>query len=403
MRRDGWVVPVLVLVAACSGCDADREAPPAERQAGGKEATRKTESPQPETSPTASPAGFDLTRLATVAAAKPWGTGPEEFARSGDGATLVVLARGWPRDLTRFRIYGRNWRPITGLREAALDLHNVRGLPHGFVAEAIHARDQQGNQHAHTWVHIDRTGHITQVPRSTQSGPIGADEIVVTPDSGGVAVVNQRASYVRRPTLSHSVPRPRQWQFREWQLGRDGTSCIWRGRGARTTMAWTFDFGRTWTKARLDMVTPKGSVQRVGNCQAAGGDRLLITEGDQLVEPAYISTLQVSAGANNTRGARLTLAGRYPLSGQGPIWMSHTLPDGRAVLQDDGGLQVAVDATNSYFEFRPGPVKKEHMLMVMARDLISSPGGVSRRFELDVSTDAGQTWRVVDLKAGSWN
>lgn len=401
--RIRWVFPALVLSAACSGCGADTEGSQPEREVENSKSPGRAESRSPTPSPSEAPAGFDLKRLATVAAAKPWGTGPEEFARSGDGATLVVLTRGWPRALTRFRIYGRSWRPITGLREAALDLHNVRGLPHGFVAEAIYARDRHGNQWAHTWVHIDRSGHITQVPRSTDAGPIAANEIVMRPDRGGVAVVNQRASYVRRPKLSHSAPRPRQWQFREWQLGGDGTSCIWRGRGARTTMAWTFDSGRTWTKARLGMVTPKGSVQRVGNCQASGGDRLLITEGDQLVEPAYISTLEVTAGANNTKSARLMLVGRYPLSGQGPIWMSHTLPDGRAVLQDRGGLQVAGDSANSWFEFRPGPVKKDDMLQVLGRDLISSPGGVARRFELDVSTDAGQTWRVVDLKAGSWN
>jgi len=403
LRRIRWVIPALVMSAACSGCGGGAEGSPPEREAENSKAHGRAESSSPKPSSTEPPAGFDLKRLATVAAAKPWGTGPEEFARSGDGATLVVLARGWPRAVTRFRLYGRSWRPITGLREAPLDLHNVRGLAHGFVAEAIYARDRQGNRWAHTWVHIHRSGHITQVPRSTQSGPIAADEFVMTPDRGGVAVVNRRGTYIRRPTVPRTAPRPRQWQFREWQLSENGTSCISRGRGARTMMAWTFDSARTWRQAPLGRVIPQGVIPRVDMCEAAGGDRLVITEGDQLVEPAYISTLQVSANANNTREARLTLVGRYPLTGQGPIWMSHILPDGRAVLQDNHGLQVAGDSTNSWFEFRPGPVKKDHLLLVLGRDLISSPGGVSRRFELDVSTDAGQTWRVVDLRAGSWN
>ena len=398
MRRVRWVVPVLVLVAACSGCGADTERSRAEREAEDKAASNDAESRSPDASPTASPSGFDPARLVTVAAAKPWGTGPDEFARSGDGATLVVLARGSVREWTRFRIYGRDWRPITGLREASLELVNVRGLPHGFVAEASYRLDRQGMRLAHTWVHIDRSGRMTKVPRSTEAGPIADDEIVVTPSSGGAAVVDRRATYVRRPTLPRNAPPRQQWQL--WDEGRN--SCISRGRGARTTLKWSFDSGRTWTQASLGRVTPAGVVRGALACAPAGADRLLVTEGDQLVELAHLSTLQVSTGANKTAKDHLALVGRHPLDGQGPIWMGAILPDGRAVLQDEGGVQVAVDASNSDFEFRPGPVKKEDMLMVHGRDLISS-SGFPRMFELAISADAGQTWRVVNLKAGSWN
>ena len=271
---------------------------------------------------------------------------------------------------------------------------NLRGVARGFIAEASYARDRQGLKVVHGWVRIDRDGRVTQIPRSSDAGPIRAGEVALRPyDGGPVTAVDQDASSIRRPNVPDKAQRELLWQPSD-----EGASCGSRRVGGRPVLIWTFDFGRTWAEVPLREVTPARVVPRAAQCMAAGRDRLLVTESDQHSGSTNLHTLQVSTG---TGGARASVVESHRLDADGPLWMNVALPEGRALLQAKGGLMVATDPSNSRFEFRPGPVGPMDGVSLESGVLIGQQGGFPLTLKLFVSTDAA-TWQQVDLKAGSW-
>lgn len=308
---------------------------------------------------------------------------------------MVILSLGWPRDWSLFRIYDHQWRPLTPLSRVPSRLENLRGMQEGFIAEASYSRDRQGLKWVHGWVRIDREGGITQIPRAVDGGPIRAGEVVLGPVSGGpVVAVAPDVSSVRRPSVPDNSPRERLWQ-----LSDEGASCVSRRAGGQAVLTWTFDFGRSWAEVPLREVTPARAVPRAAQCIAAGRDRLLVTESDQSSGPTSLHTLRVSTG---TGGTHVNVVGTHRLNDNGAVWMNVVLPDGRALMQAEGGLMVATDPSNSTFHFRPGPLGPMDLLSRESGVLVGLPGDGTKAWKLTISTDAGATWLEVDLKSGSW-
>lgn len=63
---------------------------------------------------------------------------------------------------------------------------------------------------------------------------------------------------------------------------------------------------------------------------------------------------------------------------------------------------VATSPHNDGFVFRPAPARGFGYSGVIGRDIVIYPGNVAKH-RIIVSRNAGQTWRIIDLKGRRWD
>jgi hypothetical protein len=149
-------------------------------------------------------------------------------------------------------------------------------------------------------------------------------------------------------------------------------------------IATSIDLGRTWTFVPTSSV-PTGTGRDLMWCQVTR-DRLVIQTGSG-GWPRWLHTLDRATGrvlSSHRVGNAIDAFGNPAV-----------LPDGvLAVGARRRGLMVGTDSTNKNLEFRPGPIGGRTFSWLFGTELIA----VQRTFlTVDVTEDAGRTWRRIDL------
>ena len=376
VRAAGTLLLVASSATACSG-EADKSTAP-------------TPSAIPSTSRSSAPSTSPGQRRAASAPRDLPGPTPAREAfgrielggilRAGNGSTLLLFGPTWPHERTGYRIYDRRWRPQTPLLEVPVSLDLVRATATGFLAQATRSR-RDGSTTLNAWVVIDRAGQLREATqqRRHDSAPaqLRADDLRF-----GYA-----GQFAYRPDTRTVLRARRPSWFRQavaWSSRRGPMVCAFRphGRAPDAVLHVSADEGRTFSTISAGAVIPDEGGARVQTCLAVG-DRVLIMAGAE--NPRWLHTIDRSDHR---------LLSSHPLGKllNGYAW--DTLPDGRLVVGTNrSGVFVATDATNRRLDFRPGPVPPDTQFEVVGEDIFLARG---RRVQ--VSPDAGRTWKVIDLQ-----
>ena len=140
-----------------------------------------------------------------------------------------------------------------------------------------------------------------------------------------------------------------------------------------------------------------GSSLPADMCEPAGARRLVLVSSDPLRGVAKASTVDL---ASRQVSSSYSLDKRFMLEEN--LLFPIVLADGRLAFPTlRRGLMVATNPTNSRFEFRPESVDRRTLVEVVGHEMVHQNWG-RRRDLIDVSSDAGRTWHIIDLKAGGW-
>jgi hypothetical protein len=376
-RATVGAVTLLLAAAVGSGCSESEPDPTASTPTRSESGPHGEETPTPSTKPASL---RDL--LAAIPATPPHGSpGPPSLVRANDGTTIVAFEPGWPRERTTYRIYDRHWRPRTPLLRVDVSLHVSRSTATGFIAHASLSR-RDGSSALREWVTIDRNGSIRPVSqhpnRSAAAQPLRPGDLHL--ESSGRTTLAYRTS--NNTVLKANSP-PWNTVGHTWYDNDEGHICAVRSAPlAEGTIHVSADEGRTFTDIAIADLVPEGSGPRLQACWASG-DRILVETGGE--NPQWLHTLD-KASQNVLSSRQLgDLLDPYTFD---------TLPDGRLVTGTNrAGLMVATDSTNQIMDYRPGPVSPNTFFQIVDNQLISASRG-----RVNFSTDAGLTWREVDLE-----
>jgi hypothetical protein len=291
---------------------------------------------------------------------------------------------------TRYRIYGPDWKPRSPLLKAQVDLAISGNIGYSFVGTAT-VLDRGGSTSLDEHVIVDSDGSLRRVPVVRERTPIRPGDEVYGTGGSRVLAYRSDAGRVHRVERAPTAP-PRSASF--WFLSEDGDACAVAHRQGHTFLYWTFDQTRSWRS--LDTTGLLPDFPQPFDCSARR-DRLVLVAEAGVDDPARVHTIVVS-------GRRVVSS--YRLNRQFESWdrlyAYKILADGRLVFWTPRrGVMVATNRLNSRFEFRRAPVRDGTEVEVVGNDLVAQNWG-ERRDLLDVSSDGGRTWSVVDLKAGSW-
>ena len=314
------------------------------------------------------------------------------FYRAGDGTTLATLGSvgSHPHLWTRYRIYGPGWTARTPLLQVPALLEILGPVSDGFLGH-IMVFDAYATTLLSKVVLVGPDGNLRPVPVAREPAPLQATDEVFTSLSG-----NQMA-YRPSTGQAHKV--------RAGETGLPGyaspayftdtdEACSLADGDDGQVVYWTVDRGHTWrheTTSRL-----LGSSLEASTCEPAGADHFVLIGSNELLNVARASTVDLS----DRTVSSYRLDKRFMVTDNQIFPL--VLADGRLAFETlHSGLMVATNPSNSRFEFRPAPVDEYTIVEVVGPEIVHQNRG-RRRDLLDISTDAGRTWRTVDLRAGDW-
>jgi hypothetical protein len=306
--------------------------------------------------------------------------GIDALVRDADGTTLAVLGVG---PGTRYRIFDREWEPLTPVLEVRARLLVRRGLDEGFLVET----EERWSMFTPTVAVMSTDGSMALLPTGPPGDPLTPDSLTFRAMSGRIWAYEPDDAVIRRPTFP-ARPRPGS----SWPGDPADSMC--RAPYHLDTpdpTAWTSDGGATWHEVLLSDVLPRGLPPDSMLCEAREERIVLGLATDQIFEQVC-----VVAPSPDPPGARNV--GCHPVPDGADPWRFVVLADGRAVLQggDRGGLYVATDGTNSAWRSLPGPAPGGTWVRAFDNYLVA---GTDSSFGGDqwFSRDAGRTWNQIGL------
>ena len=266
------------------------------------------------------------------------------LVRADDGTTLVGFGEPGVNDSTQYRLYDRQWRPLTPLLSIDARLVAERGTAHGFVGQATRS-NRMGRHTLNQWVTLNRAGRVhpvaDQPDRSARARPSRPGDLHL--EGNGI-----RGSLAYRPATDTVFKKPRPpWDTvgHSGCVDTDGICAGKRGPLAERTIHVSLNEGGTYTTIPVGDIVPASSGPRLQSCDA-GAERILVGTGG--VCSCWLHTL-------DRTGTQL-LSSRWLGDLLDPYnW--GMLPDGRLVTGTNrAGLMVATDNTNTSMAYRPGPI-----------------------------------------------
>lgn len=375
------VVALLLTAPGWAGCTGESEGRSGPHRSTQPSAAPSAESPSaPETAPTPT---SSANPLATTPLPKPYRRvgAVAGVVRADDGTAFVAFGSAWPDDRTSFRLYDRNWRPLTPLLRLDVALMPERGTAHGFVGRATRT-NRNGRTTFAKWVTLNRAGRVQRVAKQPERSMTARPP---RPGDLHLEGTGQRGSLAYRPATDTVFKKPRPpWDTvgHSWYVDLDGTICAMSsGPLAERSIHVSLDEGRTYTTISVADVIPASSGPRLQSCDTTS-ERIVIGTGGE--NPRWLHTLD-RTGRQLRSSRRLgDLLNPY---GWG------MLPDGRLVTGTNRpGLMVATDNTNTQMDYRPGPIPVNFGFEIIDDLLVSLRGR-----GLDVSNDAGLTWQHIEL------
>jgi hypothetical protein len=306
-----------------------------------------------------------------------------DLMRDGQGTTLAVLGAG---PGTRYRLFDREWEPLTPLLEVEARFVARRGLADGFLVEVVGRRSGSSPTAA---MLSSTDGSLKLLRLGPPGDPLTAGSLTFRSESSRVWAFQPEDGVVWKPTFP-ATPRPGA----DWPGDPDGLAC--QGPYHLTTPSptmWTSDGGATWRETRLDDLLPPGTPTEMIHCEPRG-ERIVLS----LAKNELLKQVCVVSSSPDPPGARLLGCHPVPAGAEGVT--SSVLADGRVVFpaRKPGRVFVAADATNSVFLRRPTPTTKGSWVRAVGDDLVASNGFAYRGPDW-VSQDAGRTWTRPDLDA----
>lgn len=363
-----------LMAALWTGCSAGSEETPTAGATSPQSASPETETPD---TPSAAPtSASSLEPLRATPTTRPNGV-VSAVLRASDGTNIVVFGYNGRGERTSYRLYDRRWRPRTPLLGVDTLLELQRGTAEGFVGRATNS-NREGKLTRNEWITIDRAGGLHQVAHQP-------DRATSAQRRGDLFLKGDYlAKFAYRPATDTVLRRPRlAWDSLAhiWYVQGNGLICAMQPSPVSTGLVHvSVDDAHTFTHLPVSDAIPAGSGPRLQECHATRGGVILVTGGEYL---NWLHTLD--------RAGQVVSSQR--LGGQLDPYNWDTLPDGRLVAgTNQMGLMVAIDATNQHMEYRPGPKPMNAPFDILGGQIL-----VFRSHHVDVSNDAGLTWRSIDL------
>ena len=278
----------------------------------------------------------------------------------------------------------RDHHRVSSIRRS-VRLEFDRALREGFLANASIAR-QSGEYAYRSWVTLSTDGRLAEVADQ----PTRADAAMVM-RSGDLRLREpwpwEAAAYrPRTRTVFKLDPAPWEGRRASMALADSGAACstVARERLSEPLHS-TVDDAQPWLAQDLSWLA--GDV-RPFSCSIHPERMVVVTMGPR--DPDMVYTLATSDG-----GEAAEVLSEHPLGDEMNGYDLRTYPDGTiAAGTHGGGVYVGTDSTNTDMRFRSWGRSHSNRWDLVGANLIL----VASSGELRVSTDRGETWRIVDLE-----
>ncbi len=320
--------------------------------------------------------------------ASTWSVHDPRFLRAADGTTFVLLRS--TQKQSWYRIYDAQWRPVSETMTLPAGLEPLAAFDHGFLVEASRQR-RSARLEVPQWLAVDPGGSVSQVDPPAATGTPQRGDVLLRSVAGRLLLFRPATARLLAAPLDAGI-HPR---FLSWYVDQASACAVPSFK--KDWLYWTASSAGTWKRMVLaDVVGPEVPRNRA-QCYIRNGRMVIQTASVHRRDPwstlgrrRVLYTIDL---AHPSRWTSYRLGGRF-----NPYGLS-VLGDGRAVFTTKRrGLMVATTRQNTTFAFRAGPVRASDLLWVLGTDLVADDyaGGT-----VQVSTDAGRSWREVDLRAGT--